>query len=200
MWWAWILNHQSRVYIVSALREGGQKMPIIYAQHTIWANVEAIVCKDVICQLCWGLVNILNQQPRGIYCLFTYQESMPRVPNPTRKTWNFHIYLSMPGKCLEFALKGEKPGILVENLGKLDFFFDFVIQDVIYKTKSDLHLCHIYIININTLSKSNWPGISLLLPGNNLENTWNFLSPEKWEPCMPNSATTNMHPFWHFPV
>ncbi len=32
-------------------------------------------------------------------------------------------------------------------------------------------------------SKLNWPGISLLLPGNNLENTWNFMSPEKWEPC-----------------
>ncbi len=50
-------------------------------------------------------------------------------------------------------------------------------------TNSDLRLCHICIINTNTDSKPNWPCISLHLPGNNLENTWNFLSPEKWEPC-----------------
>ncbi len=50
------------------------------------------------------------------------------------------------------------------------------------KIKSDLCLCHICIINTNTDSKPNWPGISLHLPGNNLENTWNFVSPEKWEP------------------
>ncbi len=35
----------------------------------------------------------------------------------------------------------------------------------------DLLLCHIYIINTNTDSKPNWTWISLLLPGNNLENT-----------------------------
>ncbi len=32
--------------------------------------------------------------------------------------------------------------------------------------------------------KPNWPGISLLLPENNLENTWNFVSWEKCEPCI----------------
>ncbi len=38
-------------------------------------------------------------------------------------------------------------------------------------------------MNTNTDSKPNWPWISLLLPGNNLENTWTFVSQEKWEPC-----------------
>ncbi len=42
----------------------------------------------------------------------------------------------------------------------------------------------IYVFVISTLStKPNWPVISLVLPGNNLENTWNFMSAEKWEPC-----------------
>ncbi len=46
----------------------------------------------------------------------------------------------------------------------------------------------------NTGSKPNWPWISLLLPGNNMENTWNFVSQEKWEPWMQVSgisATTD---------
>ncbi len=48
----------------------------------------------------------------------------------------------------------------------------------------NLHLCHIYIINTNTVIQSqNGLWISLHLPGNNLENTWHFVSPEKWEPC-----------------
>ncbi len=47
-----------------------------------------------------------------------------------------------------------------------------------FQKNSDLRLCHIWIINTNTDSKPNWPGISLHLPENNLENTWNFVSPE----------------------
>ncbi len=39
------------------------------------------------------------------------------------------------------------------------------------------------IIIIITDLKSNQLGISLLLPGDNLENIWNFVLPEKWEPC-----------------
>ncbi len=49
------------------------------------------------------------------------------------------------------------------------------------KKISDL-LFVIYIINTNTDSKLEWPGNSLLLPGNKMENMWNFVSPEKWEP------------------
>ncbi len=46
----------------------------------------------------------------------------------------------------------------------------------------------IYIFVISTLSEQNTdsmpngPGISLIIPASNLENTWNFVSPEKFEP------------------
>ncbi len=77
---------------------------------------------------------------------------------------------------------------LFQSLEKLEickfYFSSFTFQDVIYKNNSDLLLCHIYIINTNTDLKPNLPWISLLLPGNYLENTWNFVSQEKWEPCM----------------
>ncbi len=101
-----------------------------------------------------------------------------RVPTlnwKTLKTWNFYIYFSRPGKCLEFAQKVEKPRILAENLEKTFFKFGdsrITFQDVIYKAKSDLHFSHIYIINTNSDSKSNWYRISLLFPAKNLENTW----------------------------
>ncbi len=40
-------------------------------------------------------------------------------------------------------------------------------------------------------SKPNLPGISLLLPKNIMENIWNLVSPEKWEPwsCYPHSIS-----------
>ncbi len=106
----------------------------------------------------------------------------------TWKTWNFFIFFSRTGKCLEFAQKvaktwhfNSKPG---KKLAIWKFYVSsFTFQDLIYKNNSDLLLCHIYIINTNTGSKPNWPWISLLLPWNNLENTWNFVSQKKWEPC-----------------
>ncbi len=82
------------------------------------------------------------------------------------KTWNFN---SKPGKKLEIC----------------EFYVSsFTFQNVIYKNNSDLLLFHIYIINTNTDSKPNWPWISLLLPEKNLENTWKFVSQEKWEPWL----------------
>ncbi len=57
--------------------------------------------------------------------------------------------------------KCEKPGILTQNLEEKKHAIckfsvsRFTFQDVIYKTNSDLHLCHIDIININTDSKPN---------------------------------------------
>ncbi len=79
----------------------------------------------------------------------------------------------------------EKPGILTQNLEKklvlCKFCFSrFTFQDVIFKKKSDLHLCHICIINTNTDSNQIDLGFHCIY----LENTWNFLSPEKWEPCL----------------
>ncbi len=110
----------------------------------------------------------------------------------TWKTWNFVIFLSRPGKCLEFAKKVVKPWNFNSKPGKKSWN----LQILCFK----LHFwrCHlqkiilIYIFVISTLStqtdsKPNWPWISLLLPGNNLENTWNFVSPDKWEPCLSTS-------------
>ncbi len=98
--------------------------------------------------------------------------------------------LSFTFPCLENAWnllkKCENPGMLTQSLEKTWNFVNFMFQDSHFKmsfTKNYyIQLCHIYMIRTNTDSKSNWPGISLTLPGNNLENTWNFVSPEKWEP------------------
>ncbi len=117
--------------------------------------------------------------------LSMYQDFLP----PYLENLEFVIFFSRPGKCLEFAQKvlkpwnfNSKPG---KNLKFANFYVSsFTFQDVIYKNNSDLLLCRIYIINTNTDSKPNWPWISLLLLGNNLKNTWNFVSQEKWEPCI----------------
>ncbi len=81
--------------------------------------------------------------------------------------------LSFSFSCLENAWKSGK------NLGKkLEickfYVWSFTFQDFIYKNSSDLLLCHIYIINTNTDSKPNWPWISLLLLGNNVEKNMEF--------------------------
>ncbi len=54
------------------------------------------------------------------------------------------------------------------------------------QNNSVVHLCHIYICH----SEPNWPGIIFLLHENNMEDTWNFVSPEKWEPCEENESAT----------
>ncbi len=63
----------------------------------------------------------------------------------------------MPGICSKTV---QKLGILTQNLEKklllCKFCFSrFTFQDVILKKKSDLLLCHIYIINTNIDSKLN---------------------------------------------
>ncbi len=66
------------------------------------------------------------------------------------KTWNFN---SKPGKNLKFA-----NSMFQASLFKVWFS----------KKKSDLLLCHIYIINTYTDSKPNWPGFDCFY----LEVTW----------------------------
>ncbi len=73
--------------------------------------------------------------------------------HPTWKTWNFVIFFSRAGKCLEFAQKVVKTW---KNLEICKIYVScFTFQDVIYKNNSDLLLCHIYIINTNPDSKAN---------------------------------------------
>ncbi len=107
----------------------------------------------------------------------------------TLKTWNFVIFSSRLGKCLEFVQKGVKPGILTQNLGKNLKFANSMFQASLCKM-SFTKIILIYIFVISTLSTQTLIrsqidlGFPLLLPGNNLENTWSFMSQEKWEPWM----------------
>ncbi len=89
----------------------------------------------------------------------------------------------MPGICT-------KPGKILDLLQ--NWKINFKLVNSVFKihfSKCYLQINFIYIFVISTLStqtlsfKTNLKGISLFLPGNNLENTWNFVSPEKWEPC-----------------
>ncbi len=104
-------------------------------------------------------------------------------PPPTLKTSNFIIYFPSPGKYLEFAQKVWKTWNFnlkprKKNLEICKFCVSrFTLKNAIHKN----NLIYIFVISI--LTQTHWPGILLLLPGNNLENTWNFVSLEKWEPC-----------------
>ncbi len=78
--------------------------------------------------------------------------------HPTWKTFkicNFVIFFSRPGKWLEFAQKVVKTWNFNSKPEKLEickfYVSSFTFQDVIYKNNSDLHLCHIHIINTNTV-------------------------------------------------
>ncbi len=97
------------------------------------------------------------------------------------QAWKMPGICSKSSKNLEFELKTWKKIEICKF-----YVSSFTFQDAIYKNNSDLLRCHIYIINLNTNtdSKPKLPWISLFLPGNNLENTWNFVSQEKWEPCI----------------
>jgi hypothetical protein len=93
------------------------------------------------------------------------------------QTWKMPGIFSKSSKTIEFYLK----------TWKNRKFLNLVFQDSVFKMsfykKTHFHLGHIYFINSNTVIRSQkWPGISSNLPRKNMENTWNFLSPEKWEP------------------
>ncbi len=65
----------------------------------------------------------------------------------------------MSGKCLKLFRKWKISGILTQNPEKIEIskfgVSRFTFQNVIYEKNSDLHLCHIYIVNTNTDSKPN---------------------------------------------
>ncbi len=115
-----------------------------------------------------------------------YYHWVPILPGTHWKSGILSFTFTGLGNAWNLIKKSEKPGILTQNMANSKLvnlvFRRWTVQDVIYKI-FHLHLCHIYIIN-NTHcdSKPNWPGFSLLLPGDNLENTWNVVSQEQWEP------------------
>ncbi len=80
-----------------------------------------------------------------------------------------------------------KPGILTQNLKKNLCFANSVFQDSLFKmwfTKQIwfISLSYLHYQHKHWDSKPKWPWISLLLPGSNLENTWNFVSQRSGKP------------------
>ncbi len=128
---------------------------------------------------------------QGLECRIVHAVLLIQGSHPTWKTLNtcnLVIYFSRSGKCLEFAQKMEKTFNFISKPGK-NFIFNskfsvlrFTFQNIIYKYISFTSLLYLHYQHKHCHSKPNWPGISLFLSGNNPENTWNFVSPEKWEP------------------
>ncbi len=134
----------------------------------------------------WAFENLTFWHWLPIFCIESLNSHIDHAltciqgSHPTWTTWNFVIFFSRPGKCLEFGQKVVKTWNFNSKPEISKFYVSsFTFEDVIYKYNSDLLLFHTYIINTNTDSKPKWPWISLLLPGNNLENTWHFVSQEK---------------------
>ncbi len=97
-------------------------------------------------------------------------------------------------KFLEFALKWGKAGILTPNLEVCKFCLSiFTFQDVIYKNISFTSLSYIHYQYQHCHSKTNWPGIWMLLPGNNWGNTWTLMSSEKWDRELGPLRVTNVY-------
>ncbi len=118
--------------------------------------------------------------------------TIPGFPTLPGTSWKPGILsFTFPGleNACNLHKKWRKPGNVTHNLEQNFKLVNLVFQDFLFKmsfTKNIIYIfviC-IYIININTYSEPNCPTISLLLPGNNLENTQTFVSPEKWEPCI----------------
>ncbi len=95
--------------------------------------------------------------------------------HPTWKTWYFVIYFYMPGKCLEFAIKkSRKKWIFLFKPRKNVKLINLVFQDSLFKVSFtqkiiQSNLCHIYIINTNTVIQSQ---IDLRFHYFYLEITW----------------------------
>ncbi len=121
---------------------------------------------------------------------YTYQGSLT-LP---RKPWKPGFFLfTFPGleNAWNLLKKWGNHGILTQNLEKNFVIWNllicklhvskFTFKNAIYK-KNLIYIFVISTLSTQTLILSQIDlVISLLLPGNNLENTWNFVSPEKWE-------------------
>ncbi len=85
----------------------------------------------------------------------------------------------MPGFCAKSGKNiNLKPGKNLVNYVCQDSLFKMTFSKKVFTSLSYLHYQH-----KQNDSKPKSPVISLFLPGNNLENTWYFMSPEKLDPC-----------------
>ncbi len=142
--------------------------------------VKIIICRPRV--FCCRLLAGHHHSVVDLSCLY-------RVPTRPEKPWKPGI-LSFTFWGMQndwnFLKKWETSGILTQTLKKIISKFGvskFNWQDVINLQKEKKSLSYLHYQHKDYDSKPNWPGISLYLPGNNLENTWNCVSPEKWEPC-----------------
>ncbi len=78
-------------------------------------------------------------------------------------------------------------------------FSGSLFPDIVDKQKKCHQMSYLLYQDKTCDSNLNGSGISLLLPGNNLENTWNFISPEKCESCVlhvSNCITGILHMYY----
>ncbi len=103
---------------------------------------------------------------------FSQQVLQIQGSHRTWKTLNFVNFFYMPGKWLEFAQKVLK-------------FANSMFQASLFKM-SFTKIIMIYFFNISTLSTQTLiqSQIDLGFHCFYLDNTWNFVSHEKWEPCI----------------
>ncbi len=119
---------------------------------------------------------------QGLLSLFW--KTVTQGSHPTWKTWNFVFFLSRPRKCQEFAQKVVKTWNFNSKPGKNLNFDNSMFQASLFKM-SFTKIILIYFFVISTLSTQTLicSQIDLGFHCFYLENTWNFVSQEKWEPC-----------------
>ncbi len=146
---------------------------------------------------CFETMNLNKTSTAKLTCLFL--RKWPHHTWHPSLDWKRLFYMHVSG-ILSSSFRGlenawnllkrwEKPGILTQNL-KTNWNWQILcFQASLFKMSfTKIILIYFFVISTlltqNTDSKPNLPWISLLLSGNNLENTWNFLSQKKWEPCI----------------
>ncbi len=135
--------------------------------------------------------NVMRDRPltRDHFCSKIALHLLHRVPTLPWKPGILSFTLPGLENVWNLLIKWEKPGILTQNLEKIEIWkfnvWRFTFQAVICNNKNAIQavICNnknsIYIFVISTLSthtdsKPKWPGISLLLLGNNLGKYMEF--------------------------
>ncbi len=112
------------------------------------------------------------------------------------------LSFTFPGleNAWNLSKKWENPGILTQTLEKLYIskfgVSKFTFQDVIYKINSVVHLCHIYIINTNTVIQSQIDLEFYWFYLDNLENNGISCNDRSGKSWYMYSETWQVRPLW----